>query len=181
MHEVTEHIGPQPHRGRRRDRLGKSTFAKLLTRLMDPSTGMVRLDDVDIREVRFASLRERVAMVPQEGFLFDDTVLANIRFGAAIDRARVELAMTELGLDHWVAGLPAGLDTPVGQRGEAMSAGSGNSSRSPGPISPTPTCWSWTRLGRRPGDRGPHPAGRTLPWPDLDHHRPPHLDRPGGG
>ena len=58
---------------------GKTTLAKLLTRLMDPTTGAVRLDGVDLREVPFASLRERVVMVPQDGFLFDATV-REIRF-----------------------------------------------------------------------------------------------------
>ena len=53
---------------------GKTTFAKLLTRLMDPTSGAVRLDGVDLRDVPFASLRERVVLVPQEGFLFDATL-----------------------------------------------------------------------------------------------------------
>ena len=102
---------------------GKSTFARLLTRLMDPTSGIVRLDGVDIRSVRFDSLRARVTLVPQEGFLFDATVLENMCFGAEIARTEVERALGELGLDQWVAGLPAGLDTSVGQRGESLSAG----------------------------------------------------------
>jgi len=103
---------------------GKTTFAKLLTRLMDPTEGRVLLDGVDLREIRFSSLRERVVMVPQDGFLFDGTLAENIRYGRpdATD-ADIELAITELGLADWVAGLPAGLDTPVGQRGESLSAG----------------------------------------------------------
>ncbi|HRW00325.1 MAG: ABC transporter ATP-binding protein [Tetrasphaera sp.] len=124
LHDITEHVAP-------RSRIaivgetgsGKSTFARLLTRLMDPSSGIVRLDGVDIRDVRFGSLRSRVVMVPQEGFLFDDTVLENIRFGGEHSRADVELAVTELGLDAWLSGLPAGLDTQAGQRGESLSAG----------------------------------------------------------
>jgi ATP-binding cassette, subfamily B, bacterial len=103
---------------------GKSTLAKLLTRLMDPTEGTVRIDGVDLREVRFSSLRERVVLVPQEGFLFDATLLENVRFGRpeASDED-VRLTMTELGLDDWLAGLPQGLATEVGQRGESMSAG----------------------------------------------------------
>ncbi len=124
LHDITEHVAP-------RSRIaivgetgsGKSTFARLLTRLMDPSSGIVRLDGVDVRDVRFGSLRSRVVMVPQEGFLFDDTVLENIRFGGEHSRADVELAVTELGLDAWLSGLPAGLDTQAGQRGESLSAG----------------------------------------------------------
>ncbi len=61
---------------------GKTTFAKLLTRLMDPLEGTVRLDGVDLRELSFASLRERVVLVPQEGFLFEGSVLDNLRFSA---------------------------------------------------------------------------------------------------
>ncbi|MEO3748281.1 ABC transporter ATP-binding protein [Plantactinospora sp. B5E13] len=103
---------------------GKTTFAKLLTRLMDPSTGAVLLSGVPLDRVRFASLRSRVVMVPQDGFLFDATVAENIRFGrpelSDDDLAR---AMVELGLGDWVAGLPAGLATPVGERGEALSVG----------------------------------------------------------
>ncbi|MDR7385446.1 ABC transporter ATP-binding protein [Promicromonospora iranensis] len=121
---------------------GKTTIAKLVTRLMDPTSGAVELDGVDLRDLTFASLRERVVLVPQEGFLFDGTVLANaaygLRGGAAgpttgpvaepveitpETRAAVEQAFVELGLSDWVADLPDGLDTEVGQRGEALSAG----------------------------------------------------------
>ncbi|NED93855.1 ABC transporter ATP-binding protein [Phytoactinopolyspora alkaliphila] len=103
---------------------GKTTFAKLLTRLMDPATGRVLIDGVDLRQIRFSSLRRRVVMVPQEGFLFDDTLAANLRFGRpeATDDD-LWLAITELGLAEWVESLPGGLDTPVGQRGESLSSG----------------------------------------------------------
>lgn len=103
---------------------GKTTLAKLLTRLMDPSEGRVLIDGVDLREIAFDSLRRRIVMVPQEGFLFDQSLMENIRFGRpeAADED-IELAMTELGLDHWLSGLPLGLATQVGQRGESLSAG----------------------------------------------------------
>ncbi|AYY15386.1 ABC transporter ATP-binding protein [Actinobacteria bacterium YIM 96077] len=103
---------------------GKTTFAKLLTRLMDPVSGRVVLDGVDLREVRFDSLRQRVVMVPQEGFLFDDTLAANLRF-ARPDATDDDLwwALTELGLAEWAESLPGELDASVGQRGESLSAG----------------------------------------------------------
>ncbi|CAM3507057.1 ABC transporter ATP-binding protein [Nocardioides dubius] len=103
---------------------GKSTFAKLLTRLMDPVEGQVLLDDVDIREISSAALRRSVVLVPQEGFLFDDTLRANVRYGrldAGDDEIRA--SAEALGLADWLDGLPAGLDTRVGQRGESLSAG----------------------------------------------------------
>jgi ATP-binding cassette, subfamily B, bacterial len=103
---------------------GKSTLAKLLTRLMDPTSGEVTIDGVDLRRVRFASLRNRVVLVPQEGFLFDASLLENIRFGAPEATADdVRLTLTELGLDSWLGTLPQGLATDVGQRGESLSAG----------------------------------------------------------
>ncbi|HWH01612.1 MAG TPA: ABC transporter ATP-binding protein, partial [Pilimelia sp.] len=94
---------------------GKTTFAKLLTRLMDPTGGEVLLSGVPLRRVRFASLRARVVMVPQDGFLFDATVADNVRFARpALTDAQLAAAFAELGLADWVAGLPRGLDTPVG-------------------------------------------------------------------
>ncbi|MFZ5847901.1 MAG: ABC transporter ATP-binding protein [Actinomycetota bacterium] len=103
---------------------GKTTLAKLLTRLMDPSRGVVRLDGIDLREVPFGSLRERVVMVPQEGFLFDADLAANARYGRldATDED-IRAAAAELGLSDWLDGLPHGLATRVGQRGESLSAG----------------------------------------------------------
>ena len=103
---------------------GKSTFAKLLTRLMDPSEGAVLLDGVDVRDIRQESLRRSVVLVPQEGFLFDDTITANVRYGRlGAGEADVLASADELGLGDWVSGLPRGLDTRVGQRGESLSAG----------------------------------------------------------
>ena len=103
---------------------GKTTIAKLLTRLMDPTAGQVRLDGVDVRAIRFASLRERVVLVPQEGFLFDGTLADKLRF-AKPDAGEEELAgaLEGIGLRDWLAGLPQGLATRVGQRGESLSAG----------------------------------------------------------
>jgi ABC-type multidrug transport system fused ATPase/permease subunit len=103
---------------------GKTTLAKLLTRLMDPSSGSVRLDGIDLREVPFRSLRERVVLVPQEGFLFDSTLRANALYGRldATDED-IRRAVDELGLTDWLETLPRGLDTRVGQRGESLSAG----------------------------------------------------------
>ena len=103
---------------------GKSTFAKLLTRLMDPSQGAVLLDGVDVRDLRQESLRRSVVLVPQEGFLFDDTITANVRYGL-LDATEADILASadELGLGDWIAGLPRGLETRVGQRGESLSAG----------------------------------------------------------
>ncbi|WP_265521070.1 ABC transporter ATP-binding protein [Oerskovia flava] len=125
---------------------GKTTIAKLVTRLMDPTAGRVLLDGTDLREISGTNLRERVVLVPQEGFLFDGTLAENIAYGtrgtalgggdraesadgattvtpgSALDDRIVE-AVAELGLTDWVADLPDGLRTDVGQRGEGLSAG----------------------------------------------------------
>ncbi|WP_433394261.1 ABC transporter ATP-binding protein [Micromonospora sp. KLBMP9576] len=103
---------------------GKTTFAKLLTRLMDPAAGEVLLSGVPLDRVRFASLRSRVVMVPQDGFLFDATVAENVRFARPeLTDEQLTAAFTELGLIDWLDGLPSGLHTPVGERGEALSVG----------------------------------------------------------
>jgi len=103
---------------------GKTTFAKLLVRLMDPSHGVVRIGGVNAMRVSLAELRSRVAFVPQEGFLFDDTIVNNVRYGRLeADEAEVWAAFHELGLGEWVQGLPDGLVTRVGERGGNLSAG----------------------------------------------------------
>jgi ATP-binding cassette, subfamily B, bacterial len=103
---------------------GKTTFAKLMTRLMDPTSGMVLIDDIPVHRIAFSSLRRRVVMVPQEGALFAGTLAVNLRYGredATDDDLR--LALLELGLTDWLEELPAGLETPVGERGSSLSAG----------------------------------------------------------
>ncbi|MCY1138725.1 ABC transporter ATP-binding protein [Actinoplanes sp. Pm04-4] len=103
---------------------GKTTFAKLLTRLMDPVEGEVLLSGTPLRNVKFAALRSRVVMVPQDGFLFDATIAENIRFAKpTLTDEQLTTAFTELGLSDWLTGLPNGLETPVGERGEALSVG----------------------------------------------------------
>lgn len=103
---------------------GKTTFAKLLTRLMDPRDGAVRLGGVDISQVAFAELRRHVLMVPQEGFLFDDTLRQNLVYGrAGATDSDLLSVIDDLALRDWYGSLPQGLDTRVGQRGESLSAG----------------------------------------------------------
>jgi putative ABC transport system ATP-binding protein len=103
---------------------GKTTFAKLLVRLLDPSRGTVSIGGVDARRIPLQELRSRVAFVPQEGFLFDDTVGANVRYGQPdASDAEVWTAFHELGLGAWVEDLPRGLDTQVGERGGNLSSG----------------------------------------------------------
>lgn len=103
---------------------GKTTFAKLLTRLADPREGRIEVNGVDLRDVAPASRRTAIRMVPQDGFLFDATLRDNVRYGreGSTDRD-VETAFEELGLGDWVASLPEGLETIAGERGEAMSVG----------------------------------------------------------
>ena len=103
---------------------GKTTFAKLLTRLMDPSHGTVEIGDTDLRNVRFSSLRDRVVMVPQEGSLFRGTIADNVRMGAP-EASREELLATfeRLGLADWLSEMAHGIDTTVGERGGSLSVG----------------------------------------------------------
>ncbi|WP_193106784.1 ABC transporter ATP-binding protein [Brachybacterium sp. FME24] len=103
---------------------GKTTFAKLLTRMMDPASGELLIGEVPLHLIPYSSLRSRVIMVPQEGFLFDTTVAGNLAYGRPDATGEdMRRALDELGLGSWADELPAGLDTPVGQRGESLSAG----------------------------------------------------------
>jgi ATP-binding cassette, subfamily B, bacterial len=103
---------------------GKTTFAKLLTRLMDPTEGQILIDELPLDQLRFDSLRRRVVMVPQDGALFDGTIADNVRMGRpdATDDD-LQLAFLELGLSDWVEELPRHLATRTGERGGSLSAG----------------------------------------------------------
>lgn len=103
---------------------GKSTLAKLIVRLYDPAEGDVRLGGVDVRDATLASLRHRIVLVPQEGFLFVGTIRENVRMGRpdATDD-EVDAAIAALGLADRFARFPKGLDTEVAERGSQLSAG----------------------------------------------------------
>ncbi|PWR14086.1 ABC transporter permease [Micromonospora sicca] len=103
---------------------GKSTIASLAVRLVDPRAGAVTLDGVDLRDLTAASLASTVALVAQVPFVFDDTVRANIaldRPGIGDDEVWAALRLAEA--DGFVAALPDGLDTMVGERGTSLSGG----------------------------------------------------------
>ena len=103
---------------------GKTTFCKLLSRLADPVEGRIVIGGVPLADVSRASRQRAIRMVPQDGFLFDLSVLENVRAGSpnATDR-EIEAAFEELGLGAWVESLPEGLQTRVGERGESLSVG----------------------------------------------------------
>lgn len=103
---------------------GKSTLAKLVARLYDPTEGQVRFGGVDLRDATVRSLRERIVVVPQEGFLFNGTILDNVRLaraGATDDE--VMAALEAIGVRERFEVLPEGLATEVQERGSRLSAG----------------------------------------------------------
>jgi putative ABC transport system ATP-binding protein len=103
---------------------GKTTFAKLLVRLLDPVEGAIHIGGERLDRIRLQELRSRVAFVPQEGFLFDETLADNVRYGRPeASDAEIWTAFHELELGGWVDGLPDGLETRVGERGGNLSAG----------------------------------------------------------
>ena len=103
---------------------GKSTLAKLVARLYDPTQGSISMGGTDLRDATFRSLRERIVVVPQEGFLFHGTIFENVRIGrdGASDE-EVRRAMDTIGVLEHFEGLPEGLSTEVRERGSRLSAG----------------------------------------------------------
>ena len=103
---------------------GKTTFAKLLVRLADPSSGSLKLNNVEMQNVDPQSRRRAARMVPQDGFLFNTDVQTNILYGKpSATEAEVVTAVQSLGLEEWVDLLPDGINTRVGERGELLSVG----------------------------------------------------------
>jgi putative ABC transport system ATP-binding protein len=103
---------------------GKTTIARLIARLTDPTIGRVQIGGVTLTEVSNVELRRRLIVVPQEPFLFANTIAYNLEFAEPYATPQTMTdAFTELGLSDWLESLPLGLDTHVGQRGSSLSAG----------------------------------------------------------
>ena len=103
---------------------GKSTLAKLISRFYDPSEGVVRLDDYDLRDISNANLRQKVVMVTQEAYLFTGSVAQNIQLwcpGASMDD--VVKAAKAVGAHEFILELPYGYETDVNKRGGRVSSG----------------------------------------------------------
>jgi ATP-binding cassette subfamily B protein len=103
---------------------GKSTFAKLVARFYDPQRGTVSVDGSDLRSVQQRALRRQLGIVPQEGFLFSGSVRENIAFGrpeASLEE--IDEAAAAVGATEFIAALPEGIETEVGERGVQLSAG----------------------------------------------------------
>jgi ABC-type multidrug transport system fused ATPase/permease subunit len=103
---------------------GKSTMAKLIARFYDPTTGAILVDGHDLREVSSRSLRSQMGIVPQEAFLFSGSVAENIAFGRPdADAQQIRAAAAAVGAEEFIAELPSGYDTEIGERGTQLSAG----------------------------------------------------------
>lgn len=102
---------------------GKSTLTTLLSRLVDPRTGAVEVEGIDVRTLSHRALADTVAVVPQGTFLFDDSVRENMTLGLDVPDEDVWDALRTVQADGFVARLPAGLDTQLGERGATLSGG----------------------------------------------------------
>ncbi|HXT82281.1 MAG TPA: ATP-binding cassette domain-containing protein, partial [Acetobacteraceae bacterium] len=103
---------------------GKTTIANLLLRFWDPDSGTIRLDDADLRNLTLDGLRTRIALVAQDTYLFNDTLEANVRLARPdASVAEIEQALSRAALASFVASLPDGLATRVGERGVQLSGG----------------------------------------------------------
>jgi ATP-binding cassette subfamily B protein len=103
---------------------GKSTLARLLFRFYDVTSGRILVNGTDIRDFTQASLRAAIGIVPQDTVLFNDTIRYNIAYGAtSASQADIDAAVKAAQLDAFIASLPAGYDSPVGERGLKLSGG----------------------------------------------------------
>ena len=103
---------------------GKTTIANLLLRFWDPQAGRILIDGVELREFALDHLRRRVSLVSQDTYLFNDTLRANVALARPdADEAAIHRALDQAALSEFVASLPQGLDTPVGERGVQLSGG----------------------------------------------------------
>ena len=103
---------------------GKSTLVNMLPRLFDADSGEVRIDGVNIREVRLRDLRDQIGIVTQETLLFDDSIYENIRYGKpSASREEIERAAEQAYVIDFLDQLPDGLDTHVGEKGNRLSGG----------------------------------------------------------
>ena len=104
---------------------GKTSLVNLIPRFYEPSSGRLFVDGHDITTLTLASLRRQIAMVSQDVLLFDDTIAANIAYGAmaGAERAAVEQAAAAAHALDFIRALPQGFDTPVGEQGVRLSGG----------------------------------------------------------
>jgi ATP-binding cassette subfamily B protein len=103
---------------------GKTTIAKLISRFYDPTSGVARIDGVDLRDIADADLRHAVVMITQDGFLFSGSVADNIGFGRlGATREEIVAAAAAVGAHEFISALPDGYDTDVRKRGGRLSAG----------------------------------------------------------
>ena len=103
---------------------GKSTLFQLALRFYDPASGAVTLDEVDISRLDPAGLRAEIALVPQDAFIFGATVADNVAYGApGATREAVVVAARQAAADGFIAALPQGYDTQLGERGVTLSGG----------------------------------------------------------
>jgi ATP-binding cassette subfamily B protein len=103
---------------------GKTTITNLVPRFYDPQSGAVLVDEVDVRAVTLASLRRDIGIVAQESYLFHDTIAANLRYGKlAATEEELIAAAKAASIHDFIASLPSGYQTIVGERGHKLSGG----------------------------------------------------------
>jgi subfamily B ATP-binding cassette protein MsbA len=102
---------------------GKTSLVRLVPRFYEPSSGRITLDGVALHDYRMADLRRQIALVGQKVMLFDDTVAANIAYGAQASREAILAAAEAANAWEFIERLPQGLDTPIGENGALLSGG----------------------------------------------------------
>ena len=163
---------------------GKTTIISLLLRFYDVQRGRILVDGVDIRELDLAELRGICGLVLQDVYLFSGSIVDNVRLGRpALTRGDIERAVAAVHADRFVAALPEGLDTRVGERGASLSVGQKQLLSFARALAGDPGRARPRRghVERRHRDRAADPRRPARPHgrPDDDRHRPPAVDDPG--
>lgn len=103
--------------------VGKTTLVNLIPRFYDVTEGCIKIDGVNIKDIKLASLRENIAIVTQEVILFNDSVINNVTFGQEVDMERLKMAISMAYADEVISKLPNGLHTSIGEKGVRLSGG----------------------------------------------------------